>query len=339
MLLKKLTEASGVSSREDEIRKVIKDEIKEHVDNINTDVMGNLIVSKNINENGPKLMLAAHMDEVGLMITAIEDNGLLKFRTAGGIDKRVLVSKSVVLGKEKIPGVIGSKAIHLQKPDERKKPIPIEKLYIDIGAENKKVAEDKVNIGDMAVFTTNFAKMGDNHARGKAFDDRIGCAAIIELLKKDFPYPVYGVFAVQEEVGLRGAARAAYSIEPDLALVIEGTTASDVPESDEYEYSTSLGCGPALTIMDSSLVANKKILRDLINIAEKNDIPYQYRRSRAGGTDAGMINLTKDGIPSAVVSQPCRYIHSPVSLINLEDFNNLLDLMENYMSQTVKEDF
>ena len=339
MLLKKLSEAAGVSSNENEVRDIIKKEIEDKVDSFRTDVMGNLIAVKGENKKGPKMMLAAHMDEIGLMITAIEKNGLLKFRPVGGIDKRVLVSKPVFVGEKKVKGVIGAKAIHLQKPAERKKPIPYSNLYIDIGADSKDEAKKSVSKGDFVTFNTKFSQLGINHAKGKAFDDRVGCAALIDLLKYDYDFPVYAVFAVQEEVGLRGAARAAYDIDPDLALVVEGTSASDVPETDEHGYSTTVDKGPALTVMDSSVIASKKILQGLTNTAEENDIPYQYRRANVGGTDAGKINLTREGIPAAVVSLPCRYIHSPVSLISLTDYDYLKELLKSYLHQLNKEEF
>ena len=339
MLLKKLSEAVGVSSNENEVRDIIKEEIDDLVDSYRTDVMGNLIAVKGAKKDGPRVMLAAHMDEIGLMITAIEKNGLLKFRPVGGIDKRVLVSKPVYVGENKIKGVIGSKAIHLQQPDERKKPIPLRELYIDIGVDSREEAQKSVNKGDFVSFNTKFSQLGINHAKGKAFDDRVGCAAMIDLLKHDYDFPLYTVFAVQEEVGLRGAARAAYDINPDLAIVIEGTSASDVPETDEHGYSTTVDKGPALTVMDNSVIASKNILNGLIDTAEQKNIPYQYRRANVGGTDAGTINLTREGIPAAVISLPCRYIHSPVSLISLSDYDHLKDLTKIYLQQLNKEDF
>ncbi len=339
MLLKKLTEAMGVSSNEDEVREIIKAEVEPYVDRYYTDMMGNLIAVKGEDKSGPRVVLSAHMDEVGLMITKLEDSGLLKFKTVGGIDERILVSKQVQIGKSKIPGVIGAKAIHLQQKEEQKKPIPLNKLYIDIGAKNKEEAEKLVELGDLATFTTKYSQIGE-YATGKAFDDRLGCAAIIELMQEEeFDFPVYGVFAVQEEVGLRGSARAAYAIEPDLAIELEGTSASDVPGTEKHGYSTTVGEGPAITVMDSSVITHKKILKGLLKAAEKNEIKYQYRRTNVGGTDAGMISLVKEGIPAAVISVPCRYIHSPVSLMNLDDYQGLKALVKGYFAELEKEGF
>ncbi len=339
MLLKRLTEAAGVSSNEYEIRELIKREIEGQVEDYWTDTMGNLICVNGRSKSGPKILLAAHMDEVGLMISKIDSDGLLKFKPVGGIDLRILVSKPVLVGDNKIAGVIGAKAIHLQKKEERKKPIPLKELYIDIGAKDKKEAEKLVDIGDFAVFDTEFSLLGENHIKGKALDDRAGCAAIIEILKEDFEFPVYAVFAVQEEVGLRGAARAAYQIEPDLAIVLEGTSASDVPETDEHNYSTTVDQGPAITMMDRSVIVNKSILQGLISTAGDEKIDYQYRRTNFGGTDAGMISLIKEGIPAAVISIPCRYIHSPVSLMSLNDYDNLKKLVKAYFKKIEKEGF
>ena len=254
MLLKKLTEACGAPGQEGEVRNLIRSEIEGHVDEIRTDALGNLIAIKNPSAPGPKVMLAAHMDEVALMILGIEKNGLLRFRPIGGIDPRVLVAKTVLVGEKKVPGVIGSKPIHLQKPEERKRPLGIDELLIDIGAKSQEEAEKVVNLGDCAYFATKFEEFGQDKIKAKALDDRVGCALLIELLKRDYNIPVYGVFTVQEEVGLRGAGVAAYQIQPDVAIVLEGTTASDVPGSDPHKHATSVGKGPAITIMDRSVI-------------------------------------------------------------------------------------
>ncbi len=339
MLLEKLSNAQAVAGREKEVRDIIIEAIKDNVDDFRTDVTGNLIASKGKEKSGAKVMLAAHMDEVGLMISEINGQGLLKFKPVGGFDKRVLVSKEVVIGQDKIPGIIGAKAIHLQKKAARKKPISYDNLYIDIGAKSDKEAEKLVSPGDMATFPTKYNQIADNIVTGKAFDDRVGCAILAELTAEDFSFPVEFVFTVQEEVGLRGARQAAYAINPDIAIVIEGTTAADVPENEEHRYSTTLGEGPALTIRDRSIVVNKKLLQELINTAEKNNIPYQFRRTTAGGNDAGVINISREGIPAAVISLPCRYIHSPVSLLNLTDYQNLKSLLTNFLIDSQGKEF
>ena len=339
MLLKKLTEAAGVSSREEEVREIIKEKLADHVDQLTTDALGNLIAFQDGVENKPTVMLAAHMDEIGLMITKITNDGLLSFKPVGGIDKRMLVSKEVAVGEDKVKGVIGAKAIHLQKPQERKNILDYKQLYIDIGAQDKKDAKKAVKIGDMATFTTNYSKLGPNTAKAKAFDDRVGCAALVQILKNNYDFPLYGVFTVQEEVGARGATAVSYDIDPDVALVVEGTTASDVPDSKEQIYSTTLGQGPALTMRDGAMIANKNLVQEIVSLAQREDINYQFRKSTRAGTDGGAIHLTKEGIPTAAISVPCRYIHSPASLINLNDYQNTIKLVDKFCQQVTTGGF
>jgi endoglucanase len=336
MLLKRLTEANGVSGNESEIRKIIIDEITPYVDNIKIDVIGNIIASKNSHLSGAKLMIAAHMDEVGLMIVSIENNGLLKFRAVGGIDNRVLVSKHVVIGENKINGIIGAKAIHLQKRNERTIPLAMEQLYIDIGAKTKEEAEKNIKIGDYVAFVSEYLEMGDDYAKGKAFDDRVGCAVLIEILKHQFDMPIYAVFTVQEEIGLRGATVAAYTVNPDLALIIEGTTASDVIGTDSKYYVTQLGKGPAISIMDRGMIANPIFNKYITNIANNYNIPLQIREGATGGNDAGKIHLHKEGIITGVISIPVRYIHSTNSVINLKDYQNLIVLTKLFVEEVSK---
>ncbi|NPV52958.1 MAG: M42 family metallopeptidase [Firmicutes bacterium] len=331
MLLARLTEAAGVSGQEGEIRNVVRDEIKGKCDEVRTDAFGNLIAFKRGLRDGPRVMLAAHMDEVGLMVTYIEKSGMLRFQKIGSIDDRVLVSKAVLIGKDRVPGVIGSKPIHLQEKDEQEKPFKTEQLFIDIGATSKEDAEKLVKRGDGAVFATKYREIGNTCAKAKAFDDRVGCAVLIKVLEEAYEFPLYLVFTTQEEVGARGAGVAAYSIKPDIALVFEGTTASDVPGTKPHGYCTTLGRGPALTHMDLSVIANKAIVRRLEEVAEREGIPFQYRRTGVGGTDAGRIHLQREGIPTAVVSVPARYIHSPVSIINRDDFENTRRLAVSFL--------
>lgn len=339
MLLAELSEAQGVSGAEYEIRDLIKEKVEDYVDEVKTDTLGNLIVHKEGDPSLPTLLLSAHMDEIGLMISKIKKNGMLSFKPVGAVDKRVLVSKKVAVGQDKVPGVIGAKAIHLQKPKEKKRPLKIKQLYIDIGAKDKKTAKKSVQRGDTAVFTTEFAHLGEKTVKGKAFDDRVGCSILIELLKKDYDFPFYGVFSVQEEVGLRGAGVASYDIDPDLAIVLEGTTASDVPESEEHAYSTIVGDGPALTMMDMTIIPNRKLLQELITTAQQAGIEYQFRQSTSAGTDAGRIHLLKEGVPAAVISAPVRYIHSPVSLLNLNDYNRTKNLVDKFCQKIAQGGF
>lgn len=336
MFLKELSEASGISSREQEIRDLIREYVKPNVDEVFTDSLGNLYAVKGKDKEGPKVMLAAHMDEVGLMITNIEKNGLLRFSPVGGVDPRVLVSKPVAIGKNKVIGVIGAKAIHLQRPEERSQVLGYDDLYIDIGASDDDEAKKLVKTGDVAVFTTKFQELGDL-LLGKAFDDRAGCTALIELTKCDFTCPVYFVFTVQEEVGLRGAGPASYRVAPDVALVLEGTTASDVGETDEANYSTTLGEGPAVTIMDRSVISHPGVVSMLFRLATENGIPLQMKRTITGGTDAGKISLSRGGVPTAVMAVPCRYIHSPVTVMNYNDLQHMVKLAEIFVQEIAQK--
>ncbi|MDW7650422.1 MAG: M42 family peptidase, partial [Bacillota bacterium] len=213
MLLKKLTEAYGVSGDESQVRDILREELAPIAEEMTTDSLGNLFVKKGVGKK-PRVMVAAHMDEIGLMVAGYEKSGLLRVIKVGGIDDRVLVSKQVVVGKDRVPGVIGAKAVHLQKPAERKKPIDIDNLYIDLGVRSQDEAEKLAKIGDYVAFASQTREAGDNCLIGKAFDDRAGCAILAELLKEDFDLELNAVFTVQEEVGLRGAGAAAYSVHP-----------------------------------------------------------------------------------------------------------------------------
>ncbi|MBS4539936.1 M42 family metallopeptidase [Clostridium sp. D2Q-11] len=328
MLLKRLTEASGVSGNEKEVRDIIIEEIKDHVDNYEIDKIGNVIVYKKGNVKGPRLLIAAHMDEVGLMVSDIDDSGLIKFIPVGGIDKRILVSKRVKVGNKKIDGVIGAKPIHLQKAKERKNALDLKQLYVDIGTYSKEETEKLIKIGDYISFDSDFREFGDNLIKAKALDDRIGCALLIELLQTDNEFDIYGAFTVMEEVGLRGAGPAAFKIEPDIAIILEGTTCADLENSDTHLQATRLGEGPAISLMDRTTYFNKELRDLLIKVAHENNIKYQYRKTSVGGNDSGTIHLSKEGVKTATISVPCRNIHTPVSVINKSDYENAYNLLQ-----------
>jgi endoglucanase len=331
LLLKRLTEAVGPSGYEDEIRQLIYEEIRDHVDHVYTDAMGNLIAEKNGTRPGPKVLLCAHMDEVSVMISHIDNNGLLQFRHIGGIDDRILLAKPVLIGANRIPGVIGSKPPHHQKPEERKSPVGLSQLRIDIGATSREDALKYVKPGDVAVFATEYEEIGYRRAKSKSFDDRVGCAVMVEMAKKQFDIPVVLGFAVQEEIGLRGAGPLAYRTNPDISLVLEGTLAADLPGAQPHGYATVLGQGPALSIMDGSSIHNRKFLAHMKGVAETNSISYQIRNTTAGGNDAGRIHLSREGVLSGVVSVPTRYIHAPAQMISLDDYENTILLVEKFL--------
>jgi endoglucanase len=326
MLLARLSEAAGISGQEAEVRALIRSEITHYVDEIRVDPIGNLIAVKRGRKGDNRVMLAAHMDEVGLMVVGIDSDGLLHVEAAGGVDPRVLVSKLVYVGADRRPGVIGSKPIHLLKAEDMDRATDMDSLYVDIGAKNKEDAEKLVGLGDLIVFATRCEPLGEGFLKGKAMDDRVGCYAIIEALKKQHDFDLVGAFTVQEEVGLRGAGVAAYQVKPDLALVLEGTTAHDVTETPEHGYSTVPGRGPAIVYRDASWVGDPRIVDRLIETAEAAGVPYQIKRTVTGGTDAGRIGPTESGVPVAVMSMPCWYIHSPVSVICADDLNNYVKL-------------
>ncbi|AHF06929.1 M42 family metallopeptidase [Desulfitobacterium metallireducens] len=336
MLLKKLSELQGTSGAEKEVRDLLREEITAWVDSISVDKIGNLIATKQGSENTPKILLAAHMDEVALMITEITTDGFLKFRPVGGIDPRVLVSKPIKVSG--INGIIGAKAIHLQKVQERQKALKLEQLYIDIGAKSKEEASKHVNLGDYAYFTTEFEAIGQGFFKGKAFDDRVGCYVLTEILKRKFDLNLVAAFTVQEEVGLRGAKVAAYHVQPDLAIVVEGTISADMAHIEEEEWVTELGKGPALSIQDQTTLYNPELIRKIVDIAQKRGIPFQFRRGTSGSNDAGKIHSSRAGIPTLSINVPCRYIHSTVSLVKQEDIDHTIQLLEEIL-KAIPNDF
>jgi len=322
MFLKELTQCAGPSGFENEVRDFIRAQAQPFAQKMYTDSLGSLIIEKNSELPGPKVLITAHMDEVGLMVVGISSDGLLKFRPIGGVDLRILVAKSVHVGKEKLWGVIGSKAVHLQERGERDIPLKLEQLFIDIGARTEAEARAVVTEGDIAVFTTLYEEMGDGRAKAKAFDDRVGCAIILETLKEDIRLPLVFAFTVQEEIGLRGAGPVAFRVKPDVAFVLEGTVCNDVVGATSHTEGTRLGAGPALSVVDRKTIVQRKLLDFLLHTAQQSDIPCQLRRVLGGANDAGAIHLTEMGIASAAISVPTRYIHAPVQQISLADVDN-----------------
>jgi endoglucanase len=332
MLITELSQIPGVSGDETRVRNFIKEKLALWGIKYYTDSLGNLYALKEGRENKQEkgLMLSAHMDEVGLMVSSIEKSGHLRFYKVGGINEKALIAKPVRIGANNITGVIGAKAVHLQKKEEREKALEVEKLYIDIGAKSKEDAEKAVKVGDYISFYSE-ASSSENIVKGKALDNRAGCAALLEILQRDFPFSFTAVFTVQEEVGLRGAGVAAYRVNPRMALVIETTGAVDIPEAREQDYSTSLGAGPAFTVKDESVITHPRILERLIEVAEVQKRPYQFRRYGGSFTDAGAISLSGSGAAAGVISTPCRYIHAPVSLLFLEDWKNLVEITDAFI--------
>ena len=335
-VLEKLSNACGVAGREEEVRDLMKEMLKPYVDELREDKLGNVIGIKHAKKKKSKrkplsVMFAAHMDEIGLLVKTITKDGFLQFYKIGGIDDRILLAQRVIVHtrKKALPGIIGSRPPHIQKTEERKKIVEANQLFIDIGAKNKEEARKLgVQIGDPVSFDSKFTKIGKNIVIGKAFDDRVGCAVMIETMKQldKVNCTVYAVGTVQEEVGLRGATVAAFGIHPDVGLAFDVTVAGDVPGVKEVEAPIKMGMGPSLTIADSGLIAHPKVLQLLVETAEENKIPYQLETGLPGSTDAARIALSREGVPSGVISIPTRYIHSPTAMLNLSDVENAVKL-------------
>jgi len=339
--LEKLSNACGVTGREEEVRKLMIKLMKPHVDEIIVDKLENVIAVKKGKKGSPKVMLAAHMDEVGLMVKTITKEGFLRFAKMGGIDDRILLAQKVKVYTRKGPlhGIIGSKPPHIQKEAERKKIVAYDELFIDIGAENRENADAMgVKIGDQVGFEEKYAQIGTDVVIGKAFDDRVGCAIMIETLKQmgKTNCTICAVGTVQEEVGLRGAATAAFGVDPDVGIALDVTVAGDMPGVREFDSNLKMGKGPVLTVADSGLITHPKVLRLLLDVAEENKIAYQLETGLPGSTDAARISLTRQGVPSGTVSVATRYIHSPVGMLSLKDAENSAKLTAAAIQQIQK---
>ena len=336
MLLKQLSDTPGVSGNEGAVRELLLNHVRGRIDEHRIDALGNLICLKRARAPMPegawprKVMVSGHMDEIGFVVKGFNGDGTLCFDKVGGFDDRVLLSKQVAVGKNGVPGVIGYLPIHLIPADQRNQVADMSNAAIDIGAKDKAEAQKLVGLGDYVSFRTRFQVLDQEGLRtvtGKAFDDRAGCAVLAELLEGDYAFDLYAVFTTQEEVGLRGARVAAYAIDPDVAFALEGTICDDLPKDKDLSPVTRVGAGPAITIMDRSLISDRRLVRLLVTTAEKLGIPYQFKQAVAGGTDSGAIHLVREGIPSVTVSVPSRYIHAPVSLLSLADFDNTVQLV------------
>ena len=326
-LLEKLCNVIAVSGDESEVRKLVLEEMKPHADELKVDVMGNVLATKfgtGKNKRRMRVMLDAHMDEVGFMIVADDGEGLYRFETVGGIDVRHLVGKQILVGKDYSPAVIGGKPIHLMNGEERTRKVPLDALRIDTGLSGK------AKVGDRAGFATKFRRVGPS-ILSKSIDDRIGVATLIELFRQAPPtIDLCAAFSVQEEIGLRGAKVAAQYFNPDIAIAVDSTPANDMPLYDGGEnisYNTKLGLGPAIYIADGSTLHDPRLVRFLAETAEAEGIPYQFRQPGGGGTDSGAIQRSLAGIPTVSVSVPHRYTHSPISISRVDDWKNTINLL------------
>ena len=334
-LLEKLCNAMSVSGDEGEVRRIVLEEVKPYADEVKVDALGSVLVRKNGTGKKPlRVLLDAHMDEVGFMIVNDEGDGFFQFECVGGIDPRHLVGKQVIVGKDHALGVIGAKPIHLTTAEERLHTIEADAMRIDLGPEGK------ASVGDRATFATKFKRVGPS-IMSKSIDDRIGVAILIELLKhapKNIELCL--AFSVQEEIGLRGAKVAAHYFDPDLAIAVDSTPARDLPDyegKENFTYNTKLGFGPAIYLANSSTIDDPRLVRFLAEIAEQEKIQYQFRQPGGGGTNAGAIQQSRAGVPVVSVSVPHRYTHSPISVSRVDDWKGTLNLLHAALKKMTRD--
>ncbi|GIP65419.1 M42 family metallopeptidase [Virgibacillus pantothenticus] len=334
-MFKDLTDAKGIPGNEKEARDVMNKYISPYADEVMYDNLGSLIAKKTGDENGPKIMVAGHLDEIGFMVTRIDDKGFVYFQTTGGWWSQVMLAQRVtIMGSNgDVTGVIGSKPPHILSAEARKKPVEIKDMFIDIGASSKDEAESfGVKPGDSVVPYFEFTPLkNEKLLLAKAWDNRIGCAIAIEVLKqlKDENHPniVYGVGTVQEEVGLRGAKTAANTIKPDIGFGVDVGIAGDTPGVSDHEADSKIGKGPQIVLYDASMVAHKGVRDLVVKTAEENNIPYQYTSMAGGGTDSGSIHLTANGVPSLSITIATRYIHTHAGILHRDDFDHAVKLI------------
>lgn len=328
MDLKTLTEINAPSGHEQPIRHALLEELRARGHKPYIDRMGNVIVVKEGKGAAPRkrVMVAAHMDEVGLIVTGHAEGGFLKVNQAGGIDPRVLISKRVLVGDDNIPGVIGAVAIHLQSAADRARVMGYKDITVDIGATDKKEAEQKAPIGTYISFDTPYVEYGEGYACGKAFDDRVGCWTILRLLEEDLPCDLIAAFNSEEEVGCRGASGSAFAQEPDIGIILEGTTCNNLGDVPEVSQVCKAGEGVAVSFMDGASIANRELFRKALCVAEKEGIAHQVKASVSGGNEGGAVQRAREGVPVLVLSVPCRYIHSPSTVIKLSDAESQFEL-------------
>jgi endoglucanase len=342
-LLKQLSEVIGISGYEKEARDVIHQEIQELVDESWVDPLGNLLAIRKGKQDHPRILLDAHIDEIGFIVRYIHKDGFILITPIGGWDPRILPGHRVVLRphgtspSEHVYGVIGASPPHLTTAKQREKVLAIDDLYVDIGVTSQEAVTEKgIRIGTPMTVWQPFIEMPDDTLSGKAFDDRVGCLVIIEVLRRlaetgNHSATVVVNFAVAEEVGGRGARTGAYTLEPDVALALECTSAGDMPGIPKHKSPTQLGEGPALTVADRTLITHPKVLATLEKVVHKENIPFQYKQPLGGGTDGGPISQSRKGVPTGVVSVPCRYIHSAISLLRLNDITAAIDLVHGFV--------
>ena len=336
-LLERLSNAFGPPGNEAEPRNILIEELQDYADEVKTDKLGNVFFTHKGDEKAPVIMLAAHTDEVAVLITDIDEKGFLRFHP-WGIVANILPAQRMQLNGKKgtLHGILGTMPPHVLSAEERKAAIPADELFIDIGASSREMAEAKgAFVGMTGVFDVQFKDLGDGYLWGKAFDDRVGCYVMSEVFKwvKDKPYNIVAVGTVQEEVGLRGSKTAAWQVDPDYGLALENTFAMDMPGVPNHKQSAGLHKGPVVTLADRSVIAHPKVLGSIMEAAKAEGIPYQFKKIPSGGTDAGSIHLTKAGIPSGTIANPCRYIHGPCGITTEQDIENTVALVKAFIKR------
>ncbi|WP_342544143.1 M42 family metallopeptidase [Lysinibacillus sp. FSL W7-1291] len=335
-MFKDLTDANGIAGNERAPREVMKKYIAPYADTVETDNLGSVIAKKVGDENGPKIVVAGHLDEVGFMVTQIDDKGFIKFQTVGGWWSQVMLAQRVTITTRKgdeVIGVIGSKPPHILPADVRNKVVDIKDMFIDIGAASKdEVLEWGVRPGDMVTpyFEFNVMK-NDKYLLAKAWDNRIGCAIAIDVMKalqnEKHPNILYSVGNVQEEVGLRGAKTATYKIQPDIGFAVDVGVAGDTPGVTAKESTSKMGAGPQIVVYDASMVSHRGLREFVLDVADEHNIPYQFEAMAGGGTDAGSIHVTANGVPALSIGIATRYIHSHAGILHRDDYDNAVKLM------------
>ncbi|MCA1200895.1 M42 family metallopeptidase [Priestia flexa] len=344
-MLKDLTDAKGIPGNEREPREVMKKYIESYADSISTDGLGSLIAKKVGDEKGPKIMVAGHLDEVGFMVTQIDDKGFIRFQTVGGWWSQVMLAQrvTIVTRKGDITGVIGSKPPHILPAEVRKKTVEIKDMFIDIGASSREEAmEWGVKPGDQIVPYFEFTVMNNEKMLlAKAWDNRIGCAIAIDVLKnlkgQEHPNVVYGVGTVQEEVGLRGAKTSANLIQPDIAFGVDVGIAGDTPGVSEKEAASKMGDGPQIILYDASMVSHKGLRDFVTDVADEMNIPYQFDALSGGGTDSGAIHISANGVPALSITIATRYIHSHAAMLHRDDYENAVKLITEVIKKLDRE--
>ena len=330
-MLKDLCLLNGTSGDEGLVREYIIKQIKDYCD-LEIDNLGSVIAFKKGNKKSNKIvMLAAHMDEVGFVVTYITDDGYLKFSPVGGVDARVVIDRVVKINN--IKGVIGSKAVHLLSSKEKNNAPIYDDLFIDIGAKNKEEALKYVSLGDYVYFESDYLEFGEGYIKAKALDDRIGCLLLIEMIKSDLEYDTYFCFNVQEEVGLRGSTCTSYDVQSDISVILESTTAADLCEVSGDKRCCVLGEGPVVSFMDGRTVYDKELFKLSFDLAKENNIKIQTKTTIAGGNDAGAIQTSGKGSKVIAVSLPCRYIHSAASVVKLSDIDETRKLLKAILTK------